>query len=212
MSTPESETDLDALFDATPAPEALEPPPPRDDAPPPHAEAPEEPGPRLTLVHDGVTYAVMSPTRLLTAGVPPEAVGAALKAATEREIARRAEAARAAMTASENAIPASAERSASWLQKEALARRILAGDETIPPEWLAAFDAEAAAGERVREALAALVVAKGEALQTASLMLDAAERTAVAAVRAVPDEAPDAEALVSAALETADFSIFAGGG
>ncbi|MDD2868439.1 hypothetical protein [Neomegalonema sp.] len=79
MSVPD-EFDLEKLWRDIPEPENLPEPQALRPADPPLVEPPEESGERLTLTHEGVTYAVMTPERLRAAGVPGAVVRAALTA------------------------------------------------------------------------------------------------------------------------------------
>lgn len=147
----------------------------------------------ITVTHSGTVYPNWSPDDLLAAGVPAATIGAALKKSAITEITKFAEEYR------DKILPASPRKLDAYQVKLRIARDPNAANAAK----LAAFDEEAAARSLDRAGLAALVIAKADASETAALTIEAQEAVAKAAVNSIADDATNIQDLIAEALTAA---------
>lgn len=147
----------------------------------------------LNFSHNGKRYEGWSADDARAAGVPPNTVGAAVKAEAAKDIAVLVNGWRAQVAST------SPGKLMEWLFKS----QIAADPASAAPEELTLIDREAAARGMDRDALLALIAAKASAYRQTALLIGVLEAEAKAAIDAIAADAASIETQIATILRDA---------
>ena len=145
------------------------------------------------ITHDNRTTLAIDYAGAVELGYPASVAGAALKRAAKAEVARVANAYRAKL----------ASTSAGKLQAYRIKEEIARDPANADAAELALIEREATARGISRDDLIARIAAQATAYRQISLLIEALETEAGAAISAIADDAPDIETQISTVLGAA---------
>lgn len=144
----------------------------------------------MQIAHNGKTHVGLSQSELQSAGVPSNVIASAARDAGVQKLTK-------IMNGYRDRVASSCAGKLIAYQFKA---KIAAAPDSATSEDLALIDREATARGIARQDLLDLINAKHSAYRETALLIEALEAEGKAAIAAVPDNAPDIEAAVNAAL------------